>query len=58
MASLPIEYNINGNIWRDVTNETIADANARVYPLDDVIKCGGKEPWFVSGGGTPDEPKD
>ena len=42
------DYNIriiNGYKWRDVTNET---TSGEVFPLVDVIKCGGRKPDFVS----------
>jgi len=38
-------YNINGHLWRDVTNETTPGA---VYSLRDVVRAGGRIPTTVS----------
>lgn len=36
---------ICGKRWSDVTDTTTA---GKVYPLEDVIACNGKEPDYVS----------
>ena len=38
-------HNINGHLWRDVTNETTPGA---VYSLRDVVRAGGRIPTTVS----------
>lgn len=37
---------INGHKWKDVTNQT---CSGPVYPLRDVVACGGRVPNFASG---------